>query len=1778
MRRRTRLSIRRKMSGTLACLLTAISVLSTSSTVPAMAADSKVKMSYKQEKVEKIGIHVEAENESFSAGSDVMLNVYIQNNSGEPLTDGTLKWFDKKETLAQGGFVYDSEYNVVNAEEATPDSADEGAADLTAAEETAEAESVPAEAMQIENAAPAESTAAETEAASVESVTAEAEAAPVENAPAETKAGPAGPAEETNAAAKEGPAGPAEEITASEAAGPASDMVETAAPAGPASDNGEFGSSWEDDWSDEYDADEDIEGPYLDSEGNLCNIDLAPGEIFEVQFSGTIDSDIYGLKNRDLRFAFGARKENGRRLSNNYKFQFNTGLMTMLPVEFVDGNQVEANEEHSMILRLGLDDIEYMFEEIEHSKPTVAVPSVGTPSEAVPATPSEAEKEAENEFTPAEVIKPEIETQATLATPSEAELEEDAAADETELAEEEMEEDIEETTAAIEATPSEATPSEAVKTEDKSDEDDDFDDDEDSEGVFNPEDVKYSIETYGVRLKGVKARFDVDASGPAESVTEVSYRVASGTEPGLYFGKVTASVKFNGNTYKTSQGFAINVTGEGKMALRGKLGDAEIIVSGEPSSFGAEDYEILSLQVTEVPVEKEEMITEAMEKKSEETGVAVEKMKAMDIKVVGDGEVRELQGPVTVTFAGLELEEVRQAEAEPEEEKSLVEKATALMSLDGEAEEATAEETASEQNTAVWHLDEDAVELNEMDSYVNDDGDVVMETDHFSIFVVVNLPTAGGIINVTVEHWGTIETLDGYATASTNTDTAFDITNSNVKTKTITQQIYTSDVIALQQSSYQNIEELSKVSLSAAAKTVKNYNVDRIWVTTDKANIGKQTWSNYTEYSNTSAKKEITLTGDSVIRIFYKENTTPGYYNNSTTFYDHNVTDGRIYSSVDAGQSGWSYFMGYESDGSYKTSGSSVYKYLYSLGQGTNYGLDGKTTPVLGAGQPVSGNKSSWAYNKYNGKYLNAGNGTKGNQIVTGLVKNTLGTNGVLQFSDSIVAAPFFAESSRELGGASYYGTKKIDGYQLKFRQQGDTYILSNVTKNGVNQTGNLETIKAYEKASSNGVYSNDFWPLDNCEDYYGKDAPMGVWTESDRLYWMFDNNGNRESTRLSASDFDTDNTDGAHNFHFGMRYDFTFKIGDYTGPMNYYFRGDDDFYLFIDDRLAVDIGGIHIASGQSIDIRKWLSGDAEETARLGTSPTDAIKNNYANNKDHVYKCTVYFMERGGYGSCCYMRCTLPNYTEVPTVDIETTSVTVTKRWDDFDNPNRPKNVTVRLLRNNVEVDRHILAGTGDTWSYTWTELPKKDGSGKSYTYKVEEVTPAGYQATYDGNTITNSLSPAVKVKVTKVWDDGGNICGNRPSSITFRLVEDGTPTIKTITLGRRDVSGTNTWSGTFENLPKYKYTYDSSGNYTGFKEIVYTVQEMNGSSPVTKNGTISGVNGSDALYKYTLTGIEDVLTDDEKTANIVTHTEFINKHTHAFEATKTWSDGNEKHSGDTIKVGLYEKSGIYWVPVAGKVKEMTYSGGTISVTFDNLDPGKEYRVKELVAGTASDFEFNMSGTYYKGLNEGGVYADYYTVSYTNPINTTTCKPGMAITNELRQIKVRVAKWIDNYNVKLDNNDLREDEFIVNVKQINGSFETGLVLKHAGKPGISGDELDAAKYSGYIELLAGSDGKVVLKLSEVMPKEYEASIPFLTVVGDPNSLVSVTGDTVTLKPGADAVILVHNTFEHSDYFHNEAAAMNKFDPAEKVTVNLAAVVPEKKDWAKEFSGENVTMM
>ena len=128
--------------------------------------------------------------------------------------------------------------------------------------------------------------------------------------------------------------------------------------------------------------------------------------------------------------------------------------------------------------------------------------------------------------------------------------------------------------------------------------------------------------------------------------------------------------------------------------------------------------------------------------------------------------------------------------------------------------------------------------------------------------------------------------------------------------------------------------------------------------------------------------------------------------------------------------------------------------------------------------------------------------------------------------------------------------------------------------------------------------------------------------------------------------------------------------------------------------------------------------------------------------------------------------------------------VTVQKTWIDNNNAldSRPDEITVRLYANGEECGSAVMQASseasgenGNTWSYTFEDLPQYDENGVEIVYTVEEDPVAGYMVQYEGLNIENTgfggLSITKKVTGT---------AGDEKQSFAFML-----------TLSDRNVNGT---------------------------------------------------------------------------------------------------------------------------------------------------------------------------------------------------------------------------------------------------------------------------------------------------------------------------------------------------------------------------------------------------
>ena len=122
---------------------------------------------------------------------------------------------------------------------------------------------------------------------------------------------------------------------------------------------------------------------------------------------------------------------------------------------------------------------------------------------------------------------------------------------------------------------------------------------------------------------------------------------------------------------------------------------------------------------------------------------------------------------------------------------------------------------------------------------------------------------------------------------------------------------------------------------------------------------------------------------------------------------------------------------------------------------------------------------------------------------------------------------------------------------------------------------------------------------------------------------------------------------------------------------------------------------------------------------------------------------------------------------------IQTTSVDVTKVWDDNDNASgmRPTSLTITARATGEGVtdiaDRTFdITGATSTWTGSLANLPTYDKGGHEITWTVlEEAVPTGYTMTQDGTTITNTLGTS-SLTVTKAWSGGSS---NKPA-VTMHL------------------------------------------------------------------------------------------------------------------------------------------------------------------------------------------------------------------------------------------------------------------------------------------------------------------------------------------------------------------------------------------------------------------------
>ena len=289
------------------------------------------------------------------------------------------------------------------------------------------------------------------------------------------------------------------------------------------------------------------------------------------------------------------------------------------------------------------------------------------------------------------------------------------------------------------------------------------------------------------------------------------------------------------------------------------------------------------------------------------------------------------------------------------------------------------------------------------------------------------------------------------------------------------------------------------------------------------------------------------------------------------------------------------------------------------------------------------------------------------------------------------------------------------------------------------------------------------------------------------------------------------------YNHHFGMTLDGVFQMtpnGKLNGnDMVFNFSGDDDLWVFIDDVLVLDIGGVHNPVGGSINFRTGqVSVDSAyqvnsiiNDSQRGPQATTTIAQRFADAEktwdpspysEHTIK--VFYVERGGCYSNCRMEFNLTRFKDlefdkkdqngdpVPGAEFKLYKengeplMETYIDHEDNDQVKERENVSYaddegHVKFDHVPVGKYIIRETNVPDGYV---KDKADLKAVVYVEKNEDGTTAVLKSSVlrngvETDTVLNIKKTDINISLLKQWKDNGEVV-TPPAGTTasFNLVQ----------------------------------------------------------------------------------------------------------------------------------------------------------------------------------------------------------------------------------------------------------------------------------------------------------------------------------------------------------------------------------------------------------------------
>lgn len=160
-----------------------------------------------------------------------------------------------------------------------------------------------------------------------------------------------------------------------------------------------------------------------------------------------------------------------------------------------------------------------------------------------------------------------------------------------------------------------------------------------------------------------------------------------------------------------------------------------------------------------------------------------------------------------------------------------------------------------------------------------------------------------------------------------------------------------------------------------------------------------------------------------------------------------------------------------------------------------------------------------------------------------------------------------------------------------RFGRDHDAYS-GEVEKGIVKRLLGADRKPVFNRATPTTTTAENFWQWYNDVEgvNIGFEVPL-VMEEVEPGRWRFESDAFFPADGKGFGDWSgTDDKGLPHNFHFTLELHTVFRYdGDRTREQSFSFRGDDDVFTFINNELVVDLGGVHEAEEEVVNVHERL-------------------------------------------------------------------------------------------------------------------------------------------------------------------------------------------------------------------------------------------------------------------------------------------------------------------------------------------------------------------------------------------------------------------------------------------------------------------------------------------------------------------------------------------------------------------------------------------------------------